>query len=520
MRIPYILLLVFITIDLCAQAPRRPYEPLQLTDPTGSVIVPNWYGTFVDSTHSEDYAKIRNLFIFQKFQIPLIDSDAIYSFCDNSGQGGDQQGYYLEKRDLKTGALLWWNAIHLTQDKHKQKIYDFAIFEDRVRIVGVRDIEESPVIITFPPFTLSDPTTMLFVRDYDKVTGHLIQDYTPYNAADSTLHILHHNFNNGGLISTQLIVRDDHIVEVLYNDLPSRYVVTNKLALDGLQILDTDTIFLKTLHRDFPVQDLGNKSFLNVRYVDDTSFIEVLSDDLAIIKDSIQIPSLRGTSRIQVYDVHEGGTVVNENSPLGEQYHYYNKEQNLIATVNDTVLDDRWVVFFTYEGVPYVLSTGLDGSNNILELFRVDGNNTLQSVSILNFVDGRYLSPRAALIEEEQLIIFGTEGDNKGGVNDDNALAVSLIAFDLRDLGLVTSTEDYESRKSMTLFPNPATDRITLAAEDLTTLAGAKILDMHGRTVKQIDRIDDSGQISVQDLSKGYYFISIPGYKASGFLKL
>ena len=76
------------------------------------------------------------------------------------------------------------------------------------------------------------------------------------------------------------------------------------------------------------------------------------------------------------------------------------------------------------------------------------------------------------------------------------------------------SNEDFEIKKSVSLYPNPANNILNIRTETDSEIQKVSILDITGKQVKQ-----QSGNITsiiVDDLNAGFYFleITIDGKKA------
>ena len=82
-----------------------------------------------------------------------------------------------------------------------------------------------------------------------------------------------------------------------------------------------------------------------------------------------------------------------------------------------------------------------------------------------------------------------------------------LIKDDL--MGLV----DFEAPNLVTLFPNPAEDKVTLKTSDNKTIQKVVFRDVFGRIVKHIELqphtyIDDP-QVDISNLASGCYFVEV-----------
>jgi hypothetical protein len=72
-------------------------------------------------------------------------------------------------------------------------------------------------------------------------------------------------------------------------------------------------------------------------------------------------------------------------------------------------------------------------------------------------------------------------------------------------------TAFFSNETSVILFPNPASEQLTVYLPGNTTLATIRITDMHGKLVKEFYSSDETVQIKVSDLAKGVYVVKMFG---------
>jgi glucose/arabinose dehydrogenase len=73
----------------------------------------------------------------------------------------------------------------------------------------------------------------------------------------------------------------------------------------------------------------------------------------------------------------------------------------------------------------------------------------------------------------------------------------------------VLKFDDGDGRMAFTLFPNPASDQVTIAFPEVIEHGNIKIMDISGKTVREMTiTANESENISVSDLKEGMYFIS------------
>jgi hypothetical protein len=63
---------------------------------------------------------------------------------------------------------------------------------------------------------------------------------------------------------------------------------------------------------------------------------------------------------------------------------------------------------------------------------------------------------------------------------------------------------------SISVYPNPITDRFTIQASEIDQIRNIELIDTHGRIVRRIDHIESKSITLTRDnLSSGLYFIRI-----------
>ena len=80
----------------------------------------------------------------------------------------------------------------------------------------------------------------------------------------------------------------------------------------------------------------------------------------------------------------------------------------------------------------------------------------------------------------------------------------AMVTFWVTPLDPTGITED--NTPSISVFPNPATDFVTIEAEDLQQVT---LFDMAGRMLKRISAQGDRQQLDLRELSAGTYFIMV-----------
>ncbi|GGG03926.1 hypothetical protein GCM10011344_00320 [Dokdonia pacifica] len=94
-----------------------------------------------------------------------------------------------------------------------------------------------------------------------------------------------------------------------------------------------------------------------------------------------------------------------------------------------------------------------------------------------------------------------------------------LIVFQERD---VLNSEDIRFRESVLLYPNPASNQVTLTYAGQAPLQELTIIDMNGKIVRNLslENFQNSQTIDTSNLSKGIYFLNIQSTENTSIQKL
>jgi len=82
--------------------------------------------------------------------------------------------------------------------------------------------------------------------------------------------------------------------------------------------------------------------------------------------------------------------------------------------------------------------------------------------------------------------------------------------------GTIIGINDYENNNSLSIYPNPASDNITINFTSTSKNASIKIYDARGRLVKNIENVKSGeNMISLNELGNGLYLINVGDGKSS-----
>lgn len=104
-----------------------------------------------------------------------------------------------------------------------------------------------------------------------------------------------------------------------------------------------------------------------------------------------------------------------------------------------------------------------------------------------------------------------------GGVTSDWSAAQS---FTTPNGGEPQGIDDVNASYSVTIYPNPAKNTVTISVDGLSGKAQVSVIDMSGRTVMTSTMESDATQLNVSKLAQGTYFVRINGESISTVRKL
>lgn len=70
-----------------------------------------------------------------------------------------------------------------------------------------------------------------------------------------------------------------------------------------------------------------------------------------------------------------------------------------------------------------------------------------------------------------------------------------------------TSSISNIKNNAISIFPNPANDKINITINDKKLISEIEIIDIFGRTINKIKNLKNQSVIDISNLTKGVYFI-------------
>ena len=105
-----------------------------------------------------------------------------------------------------------------------------------------------------------------------------------------------------------------------------------------------------------------------------------------------------------------------------------------------------------------------------------------------------------------------------GGLISDWCNTITFTTTD--NGGQQQGIDEVNASYSVSVYPNPATNNVTVSVEGLNGKAQLSVIDMSGRTVMSTTMDDSNVQLNVSTLAQGTYFVRIQGENISTVRKL
>lgn len=153
----------------------------------------------------------------------------------------------------------------------------------------------------------------------------------------------------------------------------------------------------------------------------------------------------------------------------------------------------------------FVVEVG-DSLTGYYKFSHVDDSGQVRKLKTFETSPGEHFLANSIHFHKDQLFISGVvRGPDEDGLPDRLNGRRSLFAIDLRDIGLVTATdeEDYAQAGQLILAPNPCTDLLFIKGDELPVRYD--IIDMMGHIVASSSF--DGGPIPVDHLANSYYLL-------------
>jgi hypothetical protein len=105
---------------------------------------------------------------------------------------------------------------------------------------------------------------------------------------------------------------------------------------------------------------------------------------------------------------------------------------------------------------------------------------------------------------------MSTKWDNNSGVWT-NTKMTSITPYGLNFLSLYMGVKETDNKNSFTISPNPATSKLTLNLQQLTTLKNTtiSIYDIQGKLLIQQSITQPQTELNIAAFAKGIYIIKV-----------
>ncbi len=178
----FILIYIFSVSCTWAQMPRAPYQPLQFSN-----LNYNWYQTKRDTTRRPPQSDGYNCFytpFLDPAPEPLVHKGYIYTCAFRPRQDIYFEGTYIEKRDIKSGNLVWQTYFGFDGNPSSKVEYARLMYINEKNQLEVIS-QQTPLPIEEIEFSFWERTGLLLTkRIYDINTGALVENIQPNPEVD------------------------------------------------------------------------------------------------------------------------------------------------------------------------------------------------------------------------------------------------------------------------------------------------------------------------------------------------
>jgi len=445
------------------------------------------------------------------------------------------KGGCLESIDIAKGSVNWkviWDFRSISNMEFP--LYLSINNRNNLEIVGYRYGKEG--------FDLSASNNTLVVREFDRISGELLSfDYG--DILDSLTKKLRLPMTNLRFSKSNVYPigndRYQYIEVVPWNTLYKSYTLDSKgiiLNVDSIDIY-VDTHDLTYGFRDNTILKRGDKGFVGFRYTQSRTygrdsfdiFVDLIDSDFNLVKTKYLTEELDSADDYRLHWSDEDYFILQKKTIDSLDVNYflfkhefilYDKELNQLEKVilqdkNGKPLDvniPRAIKLKNGNGMLIVAKGGTYRTNfHTLNFYKSEGQGNLDTLMVLKVLDENHRIVIDQLFQMENGDIL-LEGRDLNGKYDFGLSALSgsiLIRFSAEDLGLKTSVVQVPTQdKSLTLFPNPAKDKINIPIDD-GVVGKLSIYDILGQKVAAVKRNGKQKELDVSKLTSGIYSVVV-----------
>jgi hypothetical protein len=501
----FTLSLNFVCHTLNSQRPIRPYEKL-----TWSGVQPIWYHTIIDSSDISELNDGYGSYFTSRVKT-VIKNDCLFSLHQKAKQ--DYDGLELESRNINNGQLVWKISFDLDSTGVQEVGRQLQIYNDKVFLLSQK---REPQFNNPLPFIIAEDTTLLVFRIFNDKNGDIIEETcSGFNDSLSFSYSFYFAFNGNRV--NYFFIKDNEEIKFIEQIANEGIVQIGNLNKLGYPINDLDTI-IREINNPFVLLETED-GFLSIENKDNLYYSNMYTKDFKSIINSNYLESLNeGYFEISFRD-DQFLVLINS---VGDKtlYHIY-ENYNLLEVIDNPEITSA--TFFARNQKLYMLSTEINDINESSLIFSRFQNGKID-FERFDFEDYRGLSLLESLIDNETLIIKSSENarnPNSSGeyVVDINAKALSILAFDIDELGITVSNDKYPIEKNTySIYPNPSSGYITL--KGFYRNKNITILDQNGIEIIKFFNEESGFKVDISLLNKGIYYLLIDGVPSSRFIKI
>ena len=454
----------------------------------------------------------------------LVTEDAII-LVSKIQYNNDIGGAIIEKLDLETGALEWKTLFDLRTQDRREYVMNISVKDDRLILYCIYLNEDSVSLGTLFGIGLGH----LSIKEYDMNNGVLIQKTIPDTTEMDFLQLVTPSHD-----SKLYPLNDGTIQSVIQGNKfeSGTFFLIDTIDLDGIKVNPTDTVSHE-LSLDWADTDyIRSHAYQKDKYSEDIYSITYFNPNS-------QGPEAR-TSQLIRYGERNGREVMPfEYDDYENLNNFYIRDITethiiMVATKEDSGTDILFIDKFTGvidrtiyreprqtifagtdllidEGEIIVMNYSKEGDYYSIDVYKSAGSEMPLLKSFKLAIPDYLTQPRALhkLEGGDYLLEFRYYGFRPNS-NSPLGSFSGIMRITADQLGLTTSTEEIEDRPnpSIVLYPNPATDDITVRSNTIDAY-DIIIYDMMGRLMLTSTVDNYTKRIDIAGLPSGHYYVQM-----------
>lgn len=504
------------------------YQPLIFTN-----ITPVWQYAPIDNTLiGVGNLDGRNHFSSEKLPLCIeVFEDYIYHTEPTGLSGRIVEGGFVQKINARTGDLAWARVFDLRTEERQEYVQDLLIDDQkRLNVISVRRIVP-PFIDPFFVWPVKGDSSVISIRRYDIETGELIEHKYPSNYDYSSVRVRHHLYNARFLKAFKdntfqyLVKENEYGFALRHFILDEKGYQTREMKRDSL-IFNSPHHYISNSTQPMIIVNADTIVCLNYVVKPDSTYdgqarLTIYNKDLGkrkeILLDNLidfNYQSLFLTNADDQYIYLKGDFWLSAFEPKYNEHIILDYEGNIVKQFKTKYNGKNYYEFqivYLAKKNEFLILGQLRERSMQLSFFKTQGKGNIIKLADLELGSNGHLFQPVFLdvIPDGGILIKGFNIVWPTGENFPQGYWPTWLKFNAEDIGL-TSNAETENVRLLRIYPNPASDRITISLEEDQS-GVIDILDHMGREVYVTDSeaIEGMNHINIGFLPTGMYFVRV-----------